>query len=565
VKLGVLAAIAALAAAAAWIYVLRARTAPRSHHEPIAIRAERHTAPGKPGTFAISGIVLDDRGQPVGNASVVAGSAITHAAADGTWALALPAGTYRVFARGAGVLAVGALPPSREGDLQTRLPGALDEQLAPALTVNGELHDIELDVVRAATFTGTVIAGTDDAPVAGAIVHALHPGDHDARAPVLGTDTAITGSDGHYELQLAPDVYVLEVAHPNFTTKTTDAHAAVADAPTRVDPWLASECDLDGRAVDANGAAANDGAIELADHQAGFHRAGAIRSDGTFRVTAPAFAEDVRIRAWPWGSAPSAPHAIRCGFLRVAAIVLVVPAATPAITGAIVDDRAARVPLAPIDVTPLDPLDPGQPGFAQQERAGADGTYRVFAEPAGTYRITASAPGRGFASAIASAPGTRTLVLGGTGRIAGVVAGVGDGSMRIDFATCASVAIAPDPHLVPIAGGHYALEGVPACKLALLASRHGQTTRVDVDVKANATTFVDVAFTTQANDKLVRGTAGANAEVTASVGDRVVARVTSDGDGGFELHAPSGAVIESAGARASVGLANVGDEIVELR
>jgi Carboxypeptidase regulatory-like domain len=554
-----LAAVAVLAAAAAWIYALRTRAAPRPHHEPIATRAQHRAQPAKPGTFAVSGVVLDDRGEPVGNASVIAGAVVARTDADGSWSLALPAGTYRMFARGPGVLAVGALAPPREGDPLARVPGALDERLAPALTVTGALHDIELDVVRASTFSGTVTVGAADAPLAGAIVHARSATDHDARAPVLGTDTAITGSDGHYELQVAPDTYVIEVAHRDIATKTTDAHAVIANAATAVDVSTTSECELAGRVVDASGAPANDGAIELTAPPLGFHRAGAIHSDGTFRVTAHAFAKDVRIRAWPWSSPPSAAQTVRCGR---APLLLVVPAATPSITGAVVDDRGARVPLAPIDVTPLDPL--GEPGVAQQERAGADGTYRVFAEPAGTYRIATSVPGRGFASAVASAPGTRTLVLGGTGRITGVVSGVGDGSMRVDFATCAAAAIAPDPHVVPIAGGHYSLDGAPACKLSLLASWHGQTTRVDVDVKANQTTFVDVAFATPATAKLVHGTAGANAEVTASVGDRVVARATSDADGNFELRAPSGAVIESSGARASVGLANVGDELVEL-
>ena len=558
-----LVALAALAAAAAvWIFVLRVPTAPQPHHEPIATRVRRPALPVLPGGFAVSGIVLDDRGQPVGNVDVIAGDATARADDDGTWSLALRPGTYRIYARGAGVLAVGELRPVPAIDPATRVPGAIDEQLAPALEVTGELNDIELDVVRAATFTGAVMAG--EAPVAGAIVHARAVAEHGARAPVLGTDTAISGSDGRYELQLAPETYVIEVAHPSFATKTTDPRSAIANVATPVELWLANDCQVVGRVVDANGVAANDGAMQLAEPPLDFGGVGAIRSDGTFRVTTDGFADDVRIRAWPWQSPPSVPKSIRCGpDVRVGSLVLVVPAATPAITGAVVDDRGARVPLAPIDVTPLDPL--GEPGFAQQERAGADGTYRVFAEPAGTYRIATSMPGRGFASAIASAPGTRTLVLGGTGRIAGIVTGVGDGSMRVDFATCASIVIAPDPHVVPIVGGHYALGGAPACKLSLLASWHGQTTRVDVDVKPNQTTFVDVAFAAPATEKLVHGTAAAHAGVTASVGDRVVARVTSDDDGNFELRAPPGAVIESGRARASVGLANVGDEIVELR
>ncbi|HEY1550555.1 MAG TPA: hypothetical protein VGG28_22155, partial [Kofleriaceae bacterium] len=180
------------------------------------------------------------------------------------------------------------------------------------------------------------------------------------------------------------------------------------------------------------------------------------------------------------------------------------------------------------------------------------------------YRVATSLPGRGFASAIASAPGTRTLVLGGTGRIAGIVTGVGDASMRVDVATCATIAIAPDPQIVPIVGGHFALDGVPACKLSLLASWHGHTTRVDIDVKPNQTTVAEVAFAASPNAKRVHGTARPNAKVTATIGDRVVARVTSDADGNFVLRAPSGAVIASGDARASVGLANVGDELVEL-
>jgi hypothetical protein len=546
------AGIAAIVAAGAWAYVLYARRPDRPHHTRLPAPPASHRAlAAKPGQFSIAGDVRDDRGARIADADIIVdGETLARTDGDGAWSLALPAGAHRIYARAANVLAVGE---ARGGD---------DAQLIPALAVTGNLDGIELSVVRAATITGTV-ASADRKPMRGVLVHARSPDGRAVRAPVIASDTAITDASGRFELHVAPDTYVLDAG---------DVTTPALDAPGAIEIVEPSGCTIAGRVVDSDGKPTNDGAIEVGE--AGeFRRAGALRGDGTFTVTTTE--AGVTLRAWPWRSPPSPARTFECAPGKHVDATLVVPTAAPlAIAGAVVDDHGARVPLAAIDITPLDPVD--DPGIEQQERASSDGTYRVYAEPPGTYRVTTSAVGHGFASAIASAPGTRTLVLGGTGRIAGTVTGVADGSIAIDFETCnvapSPVAIAADPRIVPVVGGRFELDGVPACKLSLLAHWRAQTTRVDVDVRPGQMSLVEIALGDRDIAKLVHGVVldrdrepVAGADVTATVGERVVASATTDEHGAFELHAPSGAVIASRGATAIVGFANVGDELAVLQ
>jgi hypothetical protein len=574
VKLAVVAGVAVIGAAGAWVFALRQHRPPPSTHVHHVAHAPHvpTLAVQPPNTVAISGVVYDDRAVPVAGVDVIARAdgveirATTDA--DGAWIAAVPRGTYRIYVRGAHVLSAGVPDHPRIDAPQTaRAIGVADEGLMPALVVAGDTPDLELEVVRAATIAGS-IADDGNGAAPGALVHAKST---NARglAPVLGTDTAVTGPDGSFELVVPAGSYVLEVSRADRTTLVTDEATTVEPGGSAdVEATLTRGCQITGHIVDADGHPANDGDIWLANESAAFHSAGRADGDGAFRVTTDEVGQ-LFLRAWIWRAGPSWVRSVHCDAGTVlTGINLALSNSSPEIEGIVVDMAGERVPFANVDI---DPVATG--ALHQEERTSADGSYRVFEAPVGDYWLTATAPGRGVVTQLVQMFGPVQLALGGTGRIAGTVTGIANGSLEIRFDGCAElhdIAIAHEPQIVPVIGGRFAIDGAPACRLALAVRWRGTEIDVDVAVAANSTSIVELELG-KPTEKLVHGVvrdaAGrpvALARIGARLGDRVLDSVSSDADGRFSLHAVAGAELTSGTGRATVGLANVADEEVDL-
>jgi hypothetical protein len=581
-----------VAATGTWLYALRAQPTPPIEHAHHASSAQPHVAVlaarGAPGTVTISGVVYDDRPAPVPNVDVIARAnghevrATTDA--KGAWIAAVAPGSYRLFVRGDGVLSVGEADRRRiDSDPFARDPKVPDEGLMPVLAVTGDTANIELSVVRIATFTGTVVNNDDDSdtPLADVAVHARPAGTATGLVPVLGTDLARTNAEGTYVLHVPAGSYLLEAAHRHFGTIARTTPTEIEVGRTVEDSiYLSRGCQIEGHVVDADGHPANDGALELGDAESGgFEPGGPIGGDGAFRFTT--FADGpIRLRAWPWRSGPSAPRTFACdNGATFRNVVFTLPRdVEPDIEGVVVDAAGRPVPLAYLDVTPLDTSAPHQ-----TERASSNGTFRVFDAPAGRYVLTVDAPGRGVGSTTTTSP-TRDarLSLGGTGRIAGTVTGIANGSFEVAFESCADVVdaslrpvrVAHEPQIVRVIGGRFTIDGAPACKLALTARWRGTEKPIEVVVTAKETSAVELELGTP-TEKLVHGIVrdGArapveNARVTARLGDRVIDTVATDADGHYAVHAVAGAELTASAnshtERATVGLANVADEQLDI-
>jgi hypothetical protein len=574
VKLAIVAVLAVIGAAATWAFALRRHPAPPSTHVHHVARAPHvpTLAVQPPNTVAISGMVYDDHAVAVPGVDVIAraGGVELRVTTDstGAWIAAVPRGTYRLYVRGAHVLSAGVPDHPRIDAPQTaRAIGVVDEGLMPELVVTGDTPNLELVVVRAATISGS-IADDGNGAAPGALVHAKSTNAH-GLAPVLGTDTAVTGPDGSFELVVPAGSYVLEVSRADRTTLVTDEATTVeAGGSADVEATLTRGCQITGHVVDAAGHPANDGDIWLANETEAFNSAARSDGAGAFRVTTDDEGQ-VFLRAWVWRAGPSFLRSVRCAPGSVlTGIGLVLSDSAPDLEGVVVDAAGDPVPFANIDV---DPVTSG--ALHQEERASADGSYRVFEAPAGEFWLTATAPGRGVVTQLVQLPGPMQLALGGTGRIAGTVTGIVDGSLAVRFDGCAElhdIPIAHEPRIVPVTGGRFTIDHAPACHLTLTAGWRGSEIDVDVAVAANSTSIVELALGSPP-EKLVHGVVRdasgkpvALARVGARLGDRVLDSVSSDDAGRFSLHAVAGAELTSDTAHATVGLANVADEEVDL-
>jgi hypothetical protein len=164
----------------------------------------------------------------------------------------------------------------------------------------------------------------------------------------------------------------------------------------------------------------------------------------------------------------------------------------PELTGRIVDESGVPQPGAYIDV--YGPMN-------QQERADDDGNWAVYALPPGEYVITAHVPGKGVASARAQVPGAGVeLVLSGTGALAGTVEGVDDGeTFQLTIQGCSadagSVVMPQTTRVVPVLGGRYRVDGLPACDLLVQARSPARTVMTQATIVAGsvASTHFDLA------------------------------------------------------------------------
>jgi Carboxypeptidase regulatory-like domain len=420
-----------------------------------------------------------------------AGEASTMADADGHYQIDLPAGAYHAFARGDGVIAVGW--PGFE-----RLPGAPQvddagmpvERAAPLISVLRDEDGVDLRVQRAGVIEGRVV-DVDGHPIAHAVVRASGRG----MRPVLGTDVAETGSDGAFRLEVPTGGYALDATHPDFAGLDDGRRwiDVLGGAPAHVDLTMIGGCIVRGRVVGADGQAAGDGAVELAQGGNDFTPAGKILPDGTFQWSTVAEG-DVQIRAWPWKSPPSRPQTFTCREGARYDAVFQLPDQSPSLDGTIATTIGDPMPGAFIDVFAL-----SSGGMNQQERADATGHWAVFALPPGDYLVTATVDGQGAVQQKVSVPGHGVdLTLGGTGALSGTVAGLSDGEMDLVVGACkndAGVNLPGATHrLVPVRGGSFHLDGLAACATTISAQAAGRRQQMDITIEANRDTVTHFDF-----------------------------------------------------------------------
>lgn len=501
---------------------------------------------------------------------------VAKAGADGTYKLALPTGTYRVFVRDDSVLSVGRMDRVRLPGLPlAAAAGALDENLAPRIAITRDTTGVDLATVRGGVVTGTVF-DIDARPVMNAMISAqpIAPGGvPEARPrPALGTDIAVTRYDGTFELRLPDGDYQLAASHPKYADASDIGGVDVRGGTRHVSLTLVRGCVITGKVVDAGGRPVGEGALErkFGTSDLEFAPSGRIQPDGTFRWTTTDETEVV-LRAWPWQRPPSATKRFNCRDGARHTATFTIPDRAPDLSGSLVDARGAPVPFTHLDIQPLDPG-----GIAQIELTNASGQWAVFAMPPGRYMISAVAPG-GVATKSVTVPSfTERLELSGTGRIEGTTTNRVTGTVEVAFAACldgGTLALPRDPRLVPIANGRFVIDDVPACDLQLTVTWKAETMTVRTVVPNGGAGRVEVDLGAP-REKRVRGTVRdrdgrgvAGAHVIALY-KKQTATATTDGDGKFEIATFAGATIsadlDGARGEADVGRANVASERVDL-
>jgi hypothetical protein len=542
--------------------------------------ARKRGAPAAVTSVTIAGTVIDQTtGNPVGDVDVVVrgdgGEQTARANAGGEFSLRAPPGTYHVYVRGDRVIATGLAERVRlDTAPRGELVGVADLALIPALDATSDVRGLELTVAPAAEVSG-VVRDPDDREVVNAIVRLRSTDRLFAARPVLGTDVAVTDANGRFALRVPPGAYEVDIAHPSFAgVRAGDDELELHAGSEEIVVPVVRGCIVSGRVVNADGSPANDGAIEkLGPRTGGFGPAGRIDA-GAFRWTTT-FDEEVTLRAWPWHSAPSPGKTFACSDgRRFSDVVLRIPDQRPDIAGTIVDAADRPVPLAHLDIQPLDQIVGGQ-----QERADAAGSWHVYDMPPGRYRITASAPGLGIVDTMVVAPRQDLrLQLGGTGRIAGTTTELVTGSLEVSFLHCGAkdqpLLVAHEPRIVPVVGGRFAIDNAPACTLTLAVRWRNKLTEVSAVVEPGRTAYIEIEAGTP-REKTVTGIvrdatgkAVAGASVTAVLHDREAATARTDDSGRFTLHTYAGAQLVAGrggrAGRARVGRANVASEQVDI-
>ncbi len=559
--------------------------------------AEATVVPATPpsATVAVRGSVLDrDTREPVKDVEVVlrgaSGDVTTRSGADGTFKISVARGAYRAFVRDLRVMSTGMQGRVRLRTLpRTEHAGAADEKLMPLLEVDGDTTGVELTVTVGALVNGWITdpAGKPEKDVVVTAVSVERPSSRGttptvrpavvrrtAPRPVLGTDTAISDADGHFILRVPAGSYELVASSAKYAGIAGLSEIVLtAGAHLDTNLTLASGCIITGKVVTASGTPPHDGAIETQLGLELFGPTGRVNADGTFKWTTTELGT-VLIRAWPWQQPASETRSFECTHgKRHTNVELKLPNAEPDIAGTISDAYGNPVPLAYVDIAPLDPGERGQ-----QERADASGHWEVFDMRAGRYQITASAAGRGIAVETITAPRRDVaLHLSGTGRIAGTTTDLVDGSFELTFHHCGAadpIEVDDDARIVVVRGGRFTVERVPACTLTMTARWRDKLLTHAVVVEPDRTASMELALGAP-RDKKVRGTvrdnAGkpvANARVTALVDHREATTVRSDHDGHFELTIPGGAQLVAGNGtlvgRATVGRANIATEQVDI-
>lgn len=535
----------------------------------------------------ISGSVIDrDSAKPVAGVAVVlrgsAGDITTATTPTGTFSVQVVPGSYRAFVRDDNVISVGITERTRlDNQPRRELAGIADEALMPVLDAATNREGVELVVVRAGTIKG-VVNHSDGRPLAGAVVRArqlttnLNAAYADGVRPVLATDLAISDERGSFKLVVPAGHYVLDMSHAAFAgvryaELEIDVEAGkIADALV----WAERGCIISGRVVHEDGSPASDGAIERSGAFGGGFGPAARIDAGTFRW-ATTSAESVTLRAWPWHSPPSLPKTFACSDgKRYTDVVLRVPDERPDLSGTIVDARDRPVPLAYVDVQPLDPLPTGQ-----QERADSTGSWHVYDLEAGRYQVIATAPGLGVVDTMVVSPRQDLrLALGGTGRVVGTTSDLVTGSVEVALLFCGSkdrpLRIAHEPRIVAVVGGRFTIDRVPACTLSLAVRWRDKLIETSAVVEPDRTAYIDVdigeprAKTVTGTVRDAAGNAVEGARVTAVLHERETATARTDAKGRYTLQTHAGAELVAGKAdhvgRGHVGRANVASEQIDL-
>jgi hypothetical protein len=513
------------------------------------------------GGVTISGRVVDlGQQQPVGDVEVVfrgaEGEATTMSAADGTYAIRVPAGVYRAFVRDDAVVSFAPAAPERlPGPPMAAAAGLPDDALMTLVFAHRDSTGVDLAVVGGGIVTGRVV-DREGRPIADAVVRARNGW----LRPALGTDVAESDRDGRFELRLPSGSYVVDATHPSFAgVLAPPEEAPMLDllAGARVEKTfvLTAGCIITGRVVGADGRPAGDGAIERSLGRDAFRPVGQIEPDGTFRW-ASTEELDVTLRAWPWRSPHSESQSFTCrASARFTDVVFRLPDQRPDLEGVLVDRAGAPVGHAFIDVIPLE-----ERGFGQQERTDAQGRWAVYRVPAGRYRLAAQAQGRGITQTTVTAPsaGVR-LVLGGTGRLEGTTPRVPAGSFELALGTCNDGGfISPVPEarrFVRVTDGRFAVDDLPACALSFSAVWRGTTTAASVAIPSGGTAHV-VLDVGPPRPKTVHGVVRdasgapvANAQVGAR--DPGNPSALTGADGAYTLRTFAGASLHASAARGS--------------
>jgi hypothetical protein len=395
--------------------------------------------------------------------------------------------------------------------------------------------------------------------------------------PVLGTDTAITNEFGEYSIVVPPGMYEVGLRHPKFAGTYDGIHANLGAGARQDQNITALEgCIVRGKVVAADGMTpAPDGAIEV--NETGGTRFGPmarVALDGTFEFSTIS-SGFIRVRAWPWKSAPSTVRELHCeDGKRFENITLELESRAPDLAGTLTDANGERVPFTFVD---LQAIDPGITG--QQERSDAGGEWHFYDVEPGQYRITVAAEGRGVGDINLLAPKADVqLQLSGTGRISGTTSQLVDGSIQVAFLQCGNdtngIDVPPETRIVPVHGGRFAIDGAPACTLRFHARWRSRTTEAIVVVEPNSTAYVALDLGAP-HEKAVRGIVrdergapAANVAVTALIDEREASTVRTDPNGRFTITTRSGAQLlaRSAGKVGSglVGNANVPSEVVDI-
>jgi hypothetical protein len=564
----------------------------KQHDTPVAAPPLTKPTVVAPSAFVtISGTVIDRaNAAPVSGVAVVlrgsAGDITTATNAAGAFSVQVLPGSYRAFVRDDNVISIGLIERTRLDNLPRReLASVADEAIMPVIDATENREGVEVLVARAATIQG-IVYDPDGAIVANAVVRArsldlgvrgVQGPDLPALRPVLGTDIAVSNERGNFKLVVPAGHYFIDASHPAFAAASREDDLQVEAKPGKIEDmmvWLARGCIISGRVVHADGSPASDGAIErLGARSDGFGPAGRIDA-GAFRWVTTA-RESVTLRAWPWRSPPSPAKTFACSDgKRYDGVVLRVPDQRPDVSGTIVDAHDRPAPLAYIDIQPLDPF-----GNGQQERADAAGNWHVYDMPPARYRITATAPGLGIVDTMVIAPRQDLrLTLGGTGRIVGTTGALISGSVEVSLLFCGPkqqpLQIAHESRIVPVAGGRFTIEAVPACTLSLAVRWRDKVIETTAVVEPDHTAYVDLDLgeppmkTVTGTVRDVIGNAVEGARVTAVLHDRETATARTDAKGHYTLQTQSGAQVVAGKAehvgRGQVGNANVTSEQIDL-
>ncbi len=466
---------------------------------PSADDAAPTLTPSLPGMVIVSGAVIDSyTGARVPGAEVVmlatVGGAESSAmsAADGSYRIEVPIGMYRAFVRGDRVLSIGTTARVRiPGQPSSDDIGVPVADRMPVVAALRNLGSVDLEVVQAGTVTGLVVDGAGK-PIAGAVVRATNY----ARSisTTLGTDVAETDAKGTFELRLPEGGYGLEAAHAKFAALAEPMGIRVSPGDdVKVTLALAAGCIVSGRVVLPSGAPAGEGALEeqYASTETAYAPVGRIAADGTFRYTT-VDEREVVLRAWPWKSPHAESQRFACkNGARFSNVVFRLPDRTADLEGVLVDHDGKPVPFAHVDLAPLDPG-----GLGQQERTDEHGRWAVYSLPAGRYQVSAAAPERGVVSEVIASPARNVkLALKGTGRLEGTIAQVDNGTLEIEIARCLDSVEAELPRerrVVEVEDGHFSVDNLPACQVALLVRWRDGRMFVRTDIQAGATATVDL-------------------------------------------------------------------------